>query len=282
MLVSISLQSGSLISRVLNIGIIAAGFGIFVSLSDFVISSERKKKIDLFIDSLTLRLDYTKTFDWLQRWLKATRRASIASTVFGTIAVLLFLVVLISVEWKLWVDTSWWKLIGIGVLTMALWSCQWSYVSKAYDNVGVPIIQFLAEVESYTALIGCYIAVIVVGMIVVALCLVIMLIGPFLLMNYLVDKVDSEWLIAVIVILKFPISIVAGNFVVGLFFCWIGITIDGAATMLGAFLLFVARVVVESARWVMWRISNYPKGPLTATLTLIGIALTVAKMFTGK
>jgi hypothetical protein len=53
-------------------------------------------------------------------------------------------------------------------------------------------------------------------------------------------------------------------------------------TIIGAFFVFIARIVVESARWVTWRISNYPKGAFTATLTLIGAALAAVKLFTGK
>lgn len=62
----------------LNVGIFAAGFGIFVSLSDFIISPKLKKRIEQFIDEITLRLDYTKTIDWLQKWLRTSRRISIA------------------------------------------------------------------------------------------------------------------------------------------------------------------------------------------------------------
>lgn len=142
-------QSGALTSTALDIGIIAACFGIFVSISDFVISLEQKKKLDIFIDGLTLRLNYTRTFDWLQRWLKATRRASIASAVFTTITVLLALIVLTTVEWALWAHSNWWKLIVVGTITMMVWSWQWSYVSKAYDTVGVPVIDWLASATSY-------------------------------------------------------------------------------------------------------------------------------------
>ncbi len=64
--------------------------------------------------------------------------------------------------------------------------------------------------------------------------------------------------------------------------CWIGIIVDGVATLVGAFVVLLARIAVGGAKWMMWRISNYPKGPLTAVLTLIGAVLAIIKIFTGK
>jgi hypothetical protein len=74
----------------------------------------------------------------------------------------------------------------------------------------------------------------------------------------------------------------AGNFLLGMTVSWIGTIIDGIATMIGAFIVFVLRILVDSARWLMWRISNYPKGPLTATLTLVGAIFAVIKIFISK
>ena len=72
------------------------------------------------------------------------------------------------------------------------------------------------------------------------------------------------------------------SFVLGMFLCWIGIVIDGVATIIGAFFVFILRTFVDAGRWIMWRISNYPKGPLTATLTLIGAILAVARILTTR
>jgi hypothetical protein len=283
MFTSATFRIGEQTSRFLNIGIIAASFGIFVSLSDFVLSVEQKKKIDSVIDGLTLRLDYTKTFDWLQRWLKASRRASIADAVFAGISVLLTLIVLITVEWSLWSTSSWWELIGAGFVAMVLWLWQWSYIDKAYDKVGGPIINWLAERESYASLIAGYVAVIVGGIVVLTLCIVLVLVAPFLLTWLLNEALGDRWnwVTPAVVIFKIPTTL-AWSFVFGLGLCWIGITIDGVATMIGAFIIFVARLVVNAARWTMWKVSSYPKGPLTATLTLIGAGLALAKMLAAK
>ncbi len=142
----------------LNAAIVIACIGILISLSDFILSPTQKKKVDNFIDGLTLRLDYTKTLDWLQRWLRASRRASIVEIFFGIVSVVSTLAVIVAVEWLLWDDTPWWMLIGVGFITLFFWVWQWGYVSKAYEKVGVPIIAWLAARDSYRSLVEAYLS----------------------------------------------------------------------------------------------------------------------------
>jgi hypothetical protein len=255
-------------SHWLNIGIFVACFGIFVSLADFVLTPKKKKTIETFIDNITLRLDYTKTLDWLQRWLKASRRASIATAFFVIISVAAALAVLIALEWLLWDETPWWMLIGIGIYVTIGWLMQWGWVAKAYEKVGVPIIEALATADSYSSLIGDYLAVIFGGALVLGLCVLLL---------YGIASVTEHWWSPI----KFVIGL-GGNFVLGLVLCWLGIILDGIATMIGALIVLVLRSIVDAARWLMWRISSYPKGPLTATLTLIGAILAIIKMLESK
>jgi hypothetical protein len=176
--------------------------------------------------------------------------------------------ILIAVEWALWDGSPWWMLIGIGIVTLWVWDWSWQYVAKAYEVVGVPIVKSLAESESYGSLIGGYLVVIFGGAVLLTICLLILL-G--------VSYLTENWWFAI----RVGIGL-AGNFVFGMIMCWIGIIIDGIITMTGALVVFVLRTIVDTARWVMWRISSYPKGPLTATLTLIGAVLAVIKMFGSK
>jgi hypothetical protein len=62
-------------------------------------SIQQKKKIEDFIDTITLRLSYTKTPDWLQSWLKATRRAEIVDLFFVLVGFGGGLAFLVFVEW---------------------------------------------------------------------------------------------------------------------------------------------------------------------------------------
>jgi hypothetical protein len=254
--------------QALNIGVIAASFAVFVSLSDFFFKPEQKKRIDIFIDGITLHLDYTRTLDWLQRWLRASRRTSIAAIVYAIITILLALVLLIVVEAAFWESAPWWELIVIGVVTLVVWLWQWSYVEKAYESVGVPIIDWLAESKSYGALIRGYLIVTIGGAMILALSMAA-LIG-------LAELTENWWGIVR------PMIGLAGNFVLGMILCWIGIIIDGIATILGACIVFILRTLVDAARWTMWRISSYPKGALTATLTLIAAVLAVARILASK
>jgi hypothetical protein len=254
-------------NRWLNIGITSACFGIFVSLSDFFLTSARKKKLEDFIDTITLRLDYTRTLDWLQRWLKASRRASIAAIFFAVVSVVAALVFLIAVEWEFWEDFSWWELIGIGIIALIVWIWQWGYVEKAYESVGDPIVEWLAASDSYGSLIGGYLLVIFGGGLLLGLCFLALYGVAYLAENWSIVRMWRG---------------IGGNFVFGLMLCWIGIIIDGIVTMIGALVVFVLRTIVDSARWIMWRISNYPKGPLTATLTVVGAVLATVKIFISK
>ena len=255
-------------SQWLNIGIFASGLGILISLVDFILSPKQKKRIENFIDNITLLLDYTKTLDWLQRWLKASRRASIAAVFFGIVSVLLAIGTLIAVEWIMWSDSPWWELVGVGIFTLVAWSWQWEFVVKAYKHIGEPIIEDLATNTSYGSLIGGYIVVVFGGA---------AFLGIGALLLYIVADIAADWSFTI----RFWIGL-AGNFVLGMFLCWLGIIVDGIATMIGALIVFLLRVVVDAARWLMWRVSTYPKGPLTATLTLIGAGLMVVKMLQSK
>jgi hypothetical protein len=255
-------------SHWLDIGIFASSLGILISLLDFILTSKQKKRIEYFIDNITLLLDYTKTLDWLQRWLKASRRASIAAVFFGIISVLLALGILVAVEWAMWSDSPWWMLVGVGILTLLFWGWQWGFVVKAYEHVGEPLIEALATASSYGSLIGGYVAVIFGGVLVLGLCALIL---------YLVAEITANWWSPI----KFWVGL-GGNFVFGMFLCWLGIIVDGIATMIGALIVFVLRTVVDAARWLMWRVSTYPKGPLAATLTLVGAVLAVIKLLQSK
>jgi hypothetical protein len=237
-------------------------------VSDFLLTKDQKKKIEDFIETVTLRLDYTRTLDWLQRWLKASRRASIAAIFFGVITVIAAIGVVAAVVFVLWGGLPWWAITGISIVALLLWQWQWGYVIKAYETVGEPIIESLANSPSYGSLIGGYLLVIFGGGLVLVIC-VLLLIG--------VHYISQNWGFFLRIWLG-----LAGNFVFGMVICWIGIIIDGIATMIGAFIVFICRIVVDSARWVMWRIASYPKGPLTGTLTLIGAVLAVIKMFSSK
>lgn len=245
-------------NRLLDLGIIAAGFGIFVSLTDFFLTSEQKKRAEDFIDNLTLRLDYTKTLDWLQKWLHASRRASVVKKVFIVFAVSVGILISIFVIEYL----SWWNLVWIVPLT----PITWIFVTGMYKRFGVPIIEWLADCDSYGELISNYLVVILGG----GVALSAFAVAVFLLAE---EPEGGSYK---------PVQVIMfASIVLGLVLCWFGIVIDGLVTMIGALILFILRMFVDAARWVMWRISNYPKGPLTATLTLIGAILAVAKILTA-
>jgi hypothetical protein len=159
-------------------------------------------------------------------------------------------------------------LVGVGILTLWLWGWQWGYVVKAYEHVGEPIVEALAEAGSYGSLIGGYAAVIFGGALVLGICAGIL---------YAVAGMTENWWSFI----KLWIGL-AGNFVFGMFLCWLGIIVDGTVTMIGALIVFVLRTAVDAARWLMWRVSTYPKGPLTATLTLIGAVLAIVKLLQPK
>ena len=252
----------------LNAGIIAAAMVILISLSDFILNPAQKKRIENFIDALTLRLDYTKTLDWLQRWLKASRRAKIVEVLFGLVTVASTLGVVVLTEWTLWDDSPWWLLVLAGGGAIFLWAWQWQYVAKAYEKVGIPIVNYLADSDDYYSLIGGYAQVIFGGGLVLALCTLAM---------YALYFVVEHWWVFFRIMFR-----LGASFVFGMILCWIGIIIDGIVTLLGACLVYVARTVVDAARRLMWRISTYPKGPLTATLTLIGAVLAIIKLVAGK
>ena len=207
--VYVRFSAGVPMGRWLNIGIILACFGIFVSVSDFLLTKDQKKKIEDFIETVTLRLDYTRTLDWLQRWLKASRRASIAAIFFGVITVIAAIGVVAAVVFVLWGGLPWWAITGISIVALLLWQWQWGYVIKAYETVGEPIIESLANSPSYGSLIGGYLLVIFGGGLVLVIC-VLLLIG--------VHYISQNWGFFLRIWLG-----LAGNFVFGMVICWIEI-----------------------------------------------------------
>jgi hypothetical protein len=58
--------------------------------------------------------------------------------------------------------------------------------------------------------------------------------------------------------------------------------VDGLLTYLGAVVVVVLRVVIAVARFIMWRIAIFPKGPTAAVATLMSAAILVAKFIMHK
>jgi len=257
-----------LLTIVTNFGILASGVGILISLSDFIISKERKKRIEEAIDTITLRLDYTKTLDWLQRWLKASRRAELADGIFALISGVLGIGIFILIVWVLWDDGPWWLSIICGIVGLMIWAWQWGYVEKGYKAFAPDIIKSLANANSYMELVVEYFWIILLGSLLLALCFAI-LIG----VGYFVEGWGSfsRYLVGM-----------GGNFTLGMAICWFCVIIDGVVTMFGALIVLVLRSLVDAARWIMWRISSYPKGPLAGVLTLVGAILAVVKLLVVK
>jgi hypothetical protein len=248
--------------HVLNIGIVASCFGIFVSLSDFILSPKAKERIEGFIDELTLRLDYTKTIDWLQNWLRTTRRMAIARGVVKVLTVLLDVGIFVFAEMQVPSDLpKEWKLLWRICIVLVFVVIGFRQTKR--PQIDPKLFKLLAEAPSYSVLFRLYFKNFIAAS-------VIFLLLSFMSAVYLRGgslRGTSFWVLFY-------------TAVVGII--WISLIADITVTLVVALGLFIARYSIEGLKWLIWKISSYPKGPLTATLTLVGASLAVLKMFIGK
>lgn len=256
-----------LLRHALNIGIVAACFGMFVSLSDFIISPKAKKRLEEFIDELTLRLDYTKTIDWLQNWLRTTRRMSIAMGVSRVLSILFLAAFVFYVEMLIpsFLPEGWKRLLRICLLVFFAVSY---YKSKKKLKLDPKIFKWLAEATSYPMLIKRYFAVMIAGG---GVLIFMSFMSAFYLRGGLASLNNVN-----------PLAFWVVYFTALLWIYWIALIADGTITLIVAVGIFIARYSIEGSKWLMWRISTYPKGPLTATLTLAGASLAILKLVISK
>jgi hypothetical protein len=261
-------------SRFVNLAIDLGALTIFLSLIDLLLRPDQRKRIENVIDSITLRLDYTKTIDWLQRWLQTSRRAEIAGavlaliTALGAVAIValgIILLCLAGIHGAL--RETFWEILVATFAAFCLWLFQWWVVSRVYERIGRPILKGLADAESYSDLVVGYLFVTFGGAICIGLCLLFFywVFGSALEFEKLsfLGKISANWIF-------------------GLTVTWLLLIVDGIVTLFVAPLIFVARLAVDSARWLMWRISQYPRGPLAATLIVVSAILAALKLVVLK
>jgi hypothetical protein len=245
----------------LNVSLFFLVITVSVLLLDFVLPATRKKAIDDCIETLTLRLSYMNTVDWLRRWLQATRRAEIAQIVFNVLGLLIFLVCWVGKSVELFKSDHPYLAIPEGLVFGAL--VTWIVllpVSIIFKHVGQPLMKKVAETESLAEFTSQFFAVVIGGLILLLCCL-----GTLTWISS-----DSSFVRGLQIWLWGAIT------------TWVFFFLDGLLTYIGVAIVILLRFVVETARFLTWKIATFPKGPTTAITTLLTVTITILKFMLGK
>jgi hypothetical protein len=233
-----------------------------VLLLDFVLSPNLKKTIDDRIETISLRLSYVVTIDWLRRWLHATRRAEIVDIVCGILELVTFLFFATVISIGLFANHPFLAVPAGLILGVLATLASWRPVRTILEHVGKPLMRELAECDS---------------------------LFEFTL-KYFTGMSITFFLLACGLGLALWVGDTFGVTIARLFVFWFGgaltvwflFFLDGLLTYIGAAIVLVLRIIIAMARFTIWRIAIFPKGPTTAIVTLLSAAIVLAKFIMHK
>ena len=154
--------------QILNASLVLLVLGLGALLIDFIIPPTVKKTIDDCIETISLRLSYVVTIDWLRGWLRATRRAKIVDVVFGILEVLTFLVFVVVLSVDFFEDHPFLAIPGGLIVGAIATEAAWFPVDIALKEIGKPMMQTLSECDSLGEFTFHYFGAMIVGLIVLA------------------------------------------------------------------------------------------------------------------
>jgi hypothetical protein len=108
------------LKRILEGAFLLAVITQAVSLTDFFLLPAQKKRLEGWVDEITLRLSFINTAGLLQRWLRASRRAQIGVILFGILTCAAIFIPPVWVGIMIFSDGFSWIGLGLVLLTFVL------------------------------------------------------------------------------------------------------------------------------------------------------------------
>jgi hypothetical protein len=253
----------SLPVRLLDIGLVLAVVTNLAALTDFLLLPEQRARFNRMCDTLTLRLSFINTATWLRRWMVASRRANITLIVFLAYAACALPAVTYDYAVEAFAGGFSWRALARVAGFCAFMAGILAYFAVVVIKVSRVILPRLAANPSVLRFVTRFLASAAAG-----IAIIFALAFP---LAWFQDSSANRGLLHLVLVL---LIITVG----GLMMTWICLFIDGLITLGVALIVaFPVRTIIRLAQAIMWRISSYPKGPLSAVLAVMTAVLGVVR-----
>jgi hypothetical protein len=253
----------SLPVRLLDIGLVVAVVANLAALTDFLLLPEQRTRFNQMCDTLTLRLSFINTATWLRRWMVASRRANITLVVFLIYAACALPAVTYDDAADEFAQGFSWHALARVAGFCAFMAGILAYLAFVVIKVSPVILRRLAANPSVLRF--------VINFLVSATAGIAIIMALFFPLVWFQDSSANRGLLHLVLVLLI-------GTVVGLMMTWICLFIDGCVTLgVAVIVAFPVRLTLLLAQAFMWRISSYPRGPLSAVLAVVTAVLGVVR-----
>lgn len=253
------------VKRILDVAILVAVVAQAISLTDFLLLPSQKKRVESWCEDVTLRLEFLNTAGFLQRWLLASRRARIGEWIFKVITATAIWGPTIYVGYIEFSDGFQWKDVGLVILTNISQGIWWLLTLASFSTIGSGVFNYLDTQQTVTKFVLAYVA--------MAGGLLCFIVGAGALIYWQRHLIEAGGFLG---------FAIAGNLYIALIVTWLVIFLDGVVTLVIAASIWPLRLLIVAARWFMWRVSSYPKGPLAALIACTGVGLAIVRVLLEK
>jgi hypothetical protein len=248
--------------RLLDLAVAVALVGAAAPLLEIFLPKPIRDRINAACYRLTDRLHDIRPAEFLQRWLRTSRRAHLGHVLFGIFTLIAIVAPPVVVGIWAFSDGFDWRSVELVLLVLFVQVLGWSQSTKVFDRIGSFVSKRLEQTQTLDSFLRTYVVFAMGGVVLIA-----------------ATGVVAYWLRGFFTYGSFGFRVFqfAMNFYVGLVVTWIVMFLDGVLTLAVAALIVPLRALIAAARWFMRCVSAYSRGPLAALVTVFVTLLSALK-----